>query len=364
MIRLTVPDVGEEELEAVRAVFATGMLVQGEQVAAFEAAVARRLGVAHAVACSSGTAALHLALTVLGIGPGDEVLVPAFTFPATGNAAALCGAQPVLVDVRPGTYAMDPRRAAERVSEHTRAVVPVHPFGLSADLEPILALAAERGLAVVEDAACALGADYQGRPCGTLGRMGCFSFHPRKAVTTGEGGMVVTGDGELARRLRALRNHGLERRQGRVECIAPGFNYRLTDFQAAIGLVQLGKLEGAIAARRRLAARYRQALEPIPWLTPPAEPQDRGHVYQSYVVTVSADRDRDALIAALREREVETTIGTYALNALDYYRRAYGAEPADCPVAYSLSRSTLALPLYAGMGEEAVDQVAEALRNA
>lgn len=363
-LRLTVPDVGEAELEAIREVFRSGMLVQGERVAALEAGVAARVGAVHAVACSSGTAALHLALLALGVGPGDEVVVPAFTYPATGNVVALCGARPVLADVRPDTFALDPEQAAARISPQTKAMLPVHPFGLSADMDALLALAAGRGVAVVEDAACALGATCGGRSCGALGRLGCFSFHPRKAITTAEGGMVATDDADLAARVRLLRNHGFVRDRGGADFVAAGLNYRMSDVHGAIGVVQLGKLDAAIDARRELAAAYGEALADLGWLALPAEPPGRRHIYQSYVVVVAEGRDRDAIIARLRESGVECTIGTYALHVLEFYRRAYGTAPDDFPVARALFERTLALPIYRGMTAGDVARVSELLHDA
>jgi len=364
MIRLTIPDTGPEELEAIREVLATGMLVQGERVAAFEGGLAERLGTPHAVACSSGTAALHLALLALDIGPGDEVIVPAFTYPATGNVVALCGATPVLVDVLPDTFAIDPEQVERHLSPRTRAILPVHPFGLSADFEPLLALAESSGAVLVEDAACALGATWHDRPCGTLGRLGCFSFHPRKAITTAEGGLVATADTELAERVRCLRNHGLVRREGHVDFVEAGLNYRMSEVHAAIGLVQLGKLDAAIADRRRVAAAYRATLADLPWLALPAEPPGRVHVYQSYVVVVREGRDRDAVIAHLRAGGAEATIGTYALHLLDFYARTCGLRPDDLPVARRLYERTVSLPIYRGMPDEAIARVAELLHDA
>jgi len=363
MIRLTIPDVGDDELAAIREVFRTGMLVQGEQVAALEAGVARRVGTAHAVACSSGTAALHLACLALGIGPGDEVIVPAFTYPATANVVAACGARPVLADVRPDTFAIDPADVAAKLTAHTKALVPVHPFGLAADMDPLAKLAEAHGLTVIEDAACALGASYHGTACGAMGHMGCFSFHPRKAITTAEGGMVTTDDAELADRLRVLRNHGMTRREGRVDFVAPGLNYRMSDVHGAIGVVQLGKLDAAIEARRRLATAYTAALADLPWLTLPAEPEGRCHIYQSYVVAVAEDVCRDAVMAHLHDHDVQCTIGTYALHLLDYYARTGGYRPDDFPVARALFERTITLPIYRGMPDDAVARVAELLHD-
>ena len=215
MIRLIIPEIGDEEVQAVSAVLRSGYLVQGKHVEDFEHRVAAFVGVKHAVAVSSGTAALHVALAALDIGPGDDVLVPDFTFPATANVVALLGATPVLVDVDPATFNTTADLLRPAITPRTKAIMPVHLFGQPAEMQPILDLAAEHGLAVVEDAACALGALYHGRPCGSLGQLGCFSFHPRKVITTGEGGMIVTDDDALAERLRLLRNHGMAKHAGR-----------------------------------------------------------------------------------------------------------------------------------------------------
>lgn len=364
VLRLTIPDVGDEELAAIGEVLASGMLVQGRFVAAFEAGLAERVGTRHAVACSSGTAALHLALLALGVGPGDEVIVPAFTYPATGNVVALCGAMPVLADVLPDTFAVDPEQVAAKITKRTKAIMPVHPFGLSADMAALLPLADEQGVAVVEDAACALGATCGDRPCGSMGRLGCFSFHPRKAITTAEGGAVTTDDDALAERIRVLRNHGLVRTKGWPDFAVAGLNYRMSDVHGAIGAVQIGKLDAAVEARRRLARVYREALADIEWLTLPAEPPGRRHVYQTFVTVVDEGRDRDALIAHLLVEGVESSIGTYALHLLSFYRRTCGHAPDDFPVARALFERTLSLPIYRGMTEADVAHVAEALRHA
>jgi dTDP-4-amino-4,6-dideoxygalactose transaminase len=364
MIRLTIPDVGCDELEAIREVLRSGMLVQGRCVAALEARLAERVGAAHAVACSSGTAALHLALLALGVGPGDEVIVPAFTYPASANVVVLCGARPVLADVRPDTFAVDPGQVEAKLSPATKAVMPVHPFGLSADMDALGALAERHRAAVVEDAACALGASCGRRPCGSMGRLGCFSFHPRKAITTAEGGAVTTDDAGLAERIRVLRNHGLVRREPWPDFVAAGFNYRMSDVHGAIGVVQLGKLDTIVAARRQIAAAYAEALGDLEWLALPAEPPGRPHIFQTYVTVVGGGRDRDGLVAHLREGGVESSIGTYALHLLGFYRRTFGYEPDDFPVARSLFERTLALPIYRGMTEADVDRVSGLLHDA
>ena len=267
-IRLALPCTDQDELEEIRAVLATGYLTQGPKVAEFERLVAARVGSRYAFAMSSCTTALHLSLVVAGVGPGDEVLVSDFTFPATANVVVQQGARPVLVDIDLDTLAMSVDDAATRVTARTKAIV--HPFGLAADMDPILALAARHGLAVIEDAATAIGATYWGRPCGSLGQLGCFSFHPRKVITTGEGGMITTSDEGLAERIRLLRSHGGVHQGRRYSYQAAGYNYRLSDILAALGVAQMRKLDRLIASKRLLAARLTERLRRLPGVTPRA----------------------------------------------------------------------------------------------
>lgn len=363
MLRIAEPSIDEEEIDAVAEVLRSGYLVQGQHVAAFEEAVALRTGSAHAVAVSSCTSALHLSLVALGIGRGDAVAVPAYSWPATINAVALCGARPTIVDIDPGTFGMDPHGLAERIrSDRVSAILPVHLFGGMASIEKIAQIADAAGVPIVEDAACALGATMNGIPAGRTGRAGCFSFHPRKAVTTGEGGVVVTDDKPLARRLRALRNHGLDPSSAVPEFILPGYNARMTDFQGAMGLVQMGKLDRIVAARRRLARRYDQLLARTS-VTTPVSASGACHAYQSYVVLLPEDAvgARPAIIAELREAGIESTIGTYALPFIRWVREKYGYEAADFPVVSRIERRALSLPLHERMSEQDQERVAACL---
>lgn len=276
------PVLGDEELENVGKCLASGYLTQGKFVARFEQSVADYLTCRHAVAVTSGTAALHLALLALSIGPGDEVVVPSLTWVATANAVSYVGATPVFADVRPETFTLDPEDLARALTPRTRAVIAVHLFGLCADMDEIRRMAAERDLFVVEDAACALGSSYQGRPAGTLGHVGCFSFHPRKVITTGEGGMLTTADDGLAAALRELRNHGCSPMPaGSPPWAMPdvprcGYNYRLTDIQGAVGCAQMEKIDAILAERARLAGVYTELLAASPLILP-AVPDDRVH---------------------------------------------------------------------------------------
>jgi dTDP-4-amino-4,6-dideoxygalactose transaminase len=362
-IPLAAPWTGDDELAEVGAVLASGYLSQGPKVAEFEQLVAKLVGSRHAVATSSCTTAMHLALVALDIGLGDEILVPDFTFPATANVVVQQGAVPVLVDVQPGTYNVEPAALAAHLTERTRAIMPVHLFGLSADLDPCLAFARNHGLAVIEDAACALGSTYRSRPCGSLGDVGCYSFHPRKVITTGEGGMVVTDDDDLAARLRLFRSHGGVRAGGRFTFHEAGFNYRLSDVHAALGVAQMRRLPDILARRRALADRLSKRLAAVGGVTPPSEPAWAGHVFQAYVTCLDEGVDRDAVVAGLAAHGIETTIGTYALHAQPFFGRTYGYRPGDLPWSYAASHQTLALPLYPQMTEDQADLVADALET-
>ncbi len=360
MIRLVVPEIGEDEILAVGEVLSSGYLVQGVHVEAFERLVADYVGVRHAVAVSSGTAALHLALLALDIRAGDEVIIPDFTFPATANVIVLAGATPVLVDVEPTTFNLDVTQLRQAITSHTRAIMPVHLFGLSADMDPILTIAEEFGIPVIEDAACALGASYYGRPCGSMGRIGCFSFHPRKVITTGEGGMAVTNDDELADRIRLLRNHGMVRQVGGMQFTQAGFNYRMTDFQGAMGRVQIQRLEDIVTRRSILAEAYGAALSRIPSIVLPATPAGLRHVWQSYVILIGDNISRDRIIDVLRERGIEATIGTYAVSA----QPAYAQINKMAPNSLRAFAHSLCLPLHSRLSLTDIEEVADCLIGA
>ena len=348
-IRLARPDVGEAELAAISEVVASGQLTMGSKVAEFESAIARAVGTAHAAAVSSGTAAIHLALLALEIGPGDEVIVPAYTFPATANAVELCGAHAVLVDVDPETFVVDPAAVAAAVTPRTRAMIAVHLFGRPVDWEA-LQTAVPQEVTLVEDAAGALGARYRGTPCGALGALACLSFHPRKIVTTGEGGAVTTDDAALDGAVRRFRHHGWT---SPGEMPAPGFNYRLPDLLCAMGIPQLKRLEELLAARERVAGWYDERLEHLV-LTPRAAEGDR-HGWQAYVVQL--DR-RDEALAALAEAGIEAQIGTWALHRLGAYR-----SQGPFPGADRAFERALALPLATSTTADEVDRVSSVLAD-
>ncbi len=359
-VRLARPDLGEAELAAVQRVFASRHLTLGPVLAEYERAMAAAAGTAFAVGCANGTAALHLAYLALDIGPGDEVVVPAYTFPATASAALFCGATPVFCDVAPGTDVAGAEQLAAAITPRTKALCVVHLFGYPVPMEPILELARERGLHVVEDAAGALGSRAGGRPAGASGDLACFSLHPRKVVTTGEGGAVTTDDESLARRVRRLRHHGIE--DGAFPEV--GLNYRMPDILAAIALPQLERLEEIVAARGAVAARYDAALAELDGMEPAPRPAGEGdrHSYQAYISRAPDRPTRDRLIAGLREHGVESQIGTYHVPGIAAYA-ARGYDASATPVARDAADRGLALPLYESLRPDEQDRVIAALAD-
>ena len=331
----------------------------GEYVGRFEREFAGFCEARHAVATSNGTTALHLALATLGIGPGDEVLVPDLTFVATANVVRYTGATPVLVDADPATWTLDPADARRKVTPRTRAIIPVHIYGHPADLDPLLALARERGLEVVEDAAEAHGARYKGRRVGAIGRIGAFSFYGNKIVTTGEGGMVVTSEAALAERAAFLRDHAMDpkRRYYHPEI---GFNYRMTNIQAAIGCAQLEQVEAILDRRKVIAATYEAGLAGLPGVTrPPAQPWAE-NVYWMYSVLVEPafGLSRDAVREGLRARGVDSRPFFVPLHELPPHRT-----DGAFPVATDLSRRGINLPSGTGLTTAEIETVCRALRE-
>ncbi len=363
-MRLHVPFIDEDEIAEIRKVLATGYLTQGAKTVELEQAVARLTQRKHAFAMSSCTTALHLSLVALGIDAGDEVLVADFTFPATANVVVQQRAIPVLVDIDLATFTMDPEDFRAKITCRSKAVIPVHAFGCSADMDPILDIARDNGLAVIEDAACAIGATYKDRPCGGMGDLGCFSFHPRKVITTGEGGAIVTEDPGLADRIQLLRNHGGVRTGYWYRYEAAGFNYRLSDVLAALGVAQMRKLEGLNALKRALATRLRERLADIPGVLPPMDPPWGGHIYQSFVILLDEGLDRDQIVEELRKRDIEATLGTYAVHAQPFFQREFGYKPGDLPGSAAAFSRSLALPFYAQLTEDDLDLIALSVRAA
>ena len=375
LIQISQPSTGEEEWQAAREPLMSGWLTQGPKVAQFERAFAQRHGVQHALATTSCTTGLHLILAALGIGPGDEVIVPAFTWVATANVVLYCGATPVLADVSRETYNVEPAEVARRLSARTRAVIAVHLFGLCADMQALQRVLPPH-VALIEDAACASGASYRGTPAGGLGLAAAFSFHPRKSITTGEGGMVTTNDERLADTANKLRNHGAEiseeqRHRGpRPYLLADfnllGFNYRMTDLQGAVGLVQLAKLDRFIAERDRWAAWYAGELASVPWLRTPRAPADGAHAWQAFVTYVDPERaplPRNEIMERLQQAGVSTRPGTHAVHLLGYYRQRFGMAAHDYPGARDCDANSMASPLHYRMSPDDYRQVVDAIKS-
>lgn len=374
-IQIAAPSVGDEEWEAVREPLASGWLTQGPKVAQFEEGFARRHGVDRALAVTSCTTGLQLALEALGVGSGDEVIVPSFTWVASANVVLHSGATPVLVDVDRETFNLDPKAVEEALTPRTRALMAVHMFGLCADVAGLREVIPE-DVSVIEDAACAAGASLRGVSAGALGDVAAFSFHPRKVITTGEGGMLTSNNTELAERADVLRNHGASvseevRHQGPQPYLlpdfpVPGFNFRMTDLQAAVGCVQLEKLDGLIAQREAHALFYREALRDIEWLRLPAIPGDGQHGWQAFVCYVdpgSAPAPRNQMMERLQERGIATRPGTHAVHTLSYYRDRFSLDADALPAARDCALNSLAIPFHNQMDEDDLSYVVDALRG-
>ncbi|WP_028059329.1 DegT/DnrJ/EryC1/StrS family aminotransferase [Candidatus Solirubrobacter pratensis] len=356
------------EAEALAEVIASGWVSQGPRVQAFENAFAARVGAEHAIATTNCTTALHLALYASGVGPGDEVIVPSLSFIATANAVWHCGATPVFADVEPLTYNLDPVAAERAITPRTKAIMPVHQIGLPADMDGFFAIGERHGVKIIEDAACAIGATYKGRPIGSLESPACFSLHPRKVITSGEGGMITTNDGALADRLRKLRQHAMDlsdlARHNAKDILFEsyperGWNTRMTDMQAALGLCQLQALDEIVAERKRQADRYTAALASIPLLEPPYEPGYAVRTWQSYAVRVSpsAPIDRTELMRRLLHDGVATRRGVMAIH----HEPAYAGTDLLLPHTEAAARDSILLPLFPGLGDDAQDYVIERL---
>jgi dTDP-4-amino-4,6-dideoxygalactose transaminase len=371
MISITEPYFDKEEGRLVQEVLDSKWVTQGPKTAMFERLFAERHKLDHALATTSCTAALHLATLALGLGPGDEVIVPAFTWVTSAHAAEYVGAKAVFADVELETFNIDPKALESAITPRTKAVVVVHLFGKAARMDAIMDLARRHGLAVIEDAACAVGTTFQGACVGGIGDMGCFSFHPRKVITTGEGGMVTTNRKDLADRTKSLRNHGATGPARGSDPTKPyamgtfdimGFNLRLSDIQAAIGIAQMAKLDGLLSERRRLALRYTELLHEVEEIVLPTD--DPGHTYQSYVVRLAKnDREkRNSIMEDLAVQKIQTRPGTHAVHRLGYYTAKYGLRPEQFPKACIAEDATITLPIFPGMTDEQQIQVTTLLK--
>ena len=368
------PHVAEEEIAAVVATMRSGWLTTGQQTASFERAFAEALGVKHAVAVNSATAALHLALDAVGLKAGDEVLVPTMTFAATAEVVTYFGARPVLVDCEPDTLNIATEHARQVVTPRCRAIIPVHFAGHPCDMAPVAEFAAEHRLHVIEDAAHALPAWYRGRLVGTLGDMACFSFYATKTITTGEGGMLTTDDDRTAERVRMMSLHGISKDAWKrysaegswyYEIIRPGFKYNLTDLAASIGIEQLKKHRRFWEARKRIAERYNRAFADMAEIVRPACRDDVEHAWHLYVIRLDLDRltiTRGEFIEALRQRRIGTSVHFIPLHLHPYYRETYGYGAADLPNATAAFERIVSLPIFPDMADDDIEDVIDAVR--
>ena len=371
-------------MRAIQRPLETGWVVQGPYVAEFEDRFGKYIGAEHAVATTSCTTALHLAVAILDLKPGDEVVVPAFTWVSTANVVEYMGATPRFCDVDLATFNVDPSQLEEAIGPRTVGMIPVHLFGLCADMKAIKEVAERHDLWTVEDAACGFGSWQDGRHAGTFGDIGAFSFHPRKSITTGEGGMLTTGDAERAELARTLREHGGDRTDlARHESSGSflladfnhlGYNYRMTDLQGALGCAQMERADELLDERRRLAGRYDEALAGLEWLATPRVPDGDVHGYQSYVCLYGEEptmgshqelhRARNALMLRLEQRGIATRQGTHAPVTTGYYSGKYDLSEEDFPAAVMAERLSIALPLYPGMSDDEQDLVVRELFSA
>ncbi len=365
------PEFGDAEMAAVADVLKSGWASQGPAVARFEEQFAERVGARYAVATSSCTTALHLALVLAGVGPGDEVICPSYSFIATANAILYVGATPVFAEIDRATWNIDAGDALRRKTPRTKAVLPVHQVGLAADLDAFAPFE-NAGIAIVEDAACAIGSTYRGRSIGAHGRLTCFSFHPRKTVSTGEGGMITTDDAAVADRARRLRSHGasvsaLSRHQAKglvfEQYAELGYNYRLSDVQAAIGIVQLAKLDSSIGRRRAIADRYDAAFRSLPQVQLPARPPYAGHAFQSYglLLTSACRPSRDEVLQALVDRGISCRRGIPPIHLEPLYVSLVGR--ISLPVTEAVADRSLFLPMFASLEPVDQDRVIDAVRE-
>ena len=374
IIQISLPVTGEEEWQAAKEPFMTGWLTSGPKVAEFEKLFAQRHDVKHAYAVTSATTALHLALVALGVSAGDEVIVPAFTWVSTANVVLYCGATVVFADIDTVTFNIDINDLKKRITSKTKAIIPVHLFGLCADIDAIKAIAPN--IPLVEDGACAAGSGYKGKAAGSLGDIGCFSFHPRKSVTTGEGGMITTNNDQLGEMIGILRNHGAslseeQRHKGPKPYILPdfnmmGFNYRMTDIQGAVGVVQIKKLDTFIDERQKWADFYTKELANIPWLRTPQVPNGYKHGWQSYVLFIDETKSpmkRNDMMEYLQQQGISTRPGTHAVHMLGYYANTYNIKPHDYMGAFQCNEYSMSIPLHNKMNEEDFKYVVEKIKS-
>ena len=363
MIRLNVPDITEAEIEAAAKALRSGQLTQGDETINFEREFARRVGASSAIAVSSATTGLELALWTLGVGEGDEVIIPDYSWPATGNAVVSVGAIPVFADITLDTYCLDPSKVEELVSERTKAIMPVHAFGHMSDMKAIVEMASRLGIAVVEDAACAFGSSQEGLSAGRWGDFGVFSFHPRKILTTGEGGMVLASQPKLVEKARKARTHGASRTGLFAEFDDFGFNFRISEMQAAIGVVQLERSHELLSVRRSNAEALKSLLSEVELVSLPNELDGFTHSYQSFVVLLDSSINRDEVVRELASKEIETTLGTYSMTSQKSFNKfVHPQTSTSLANSHFAFKQAISLPLHTKLSMHDLEFIADALR--
>ncbi len=363
-ISLSAQDITDAEIDAVTTVLRSDRLSLGPRLVDFEREFQQRLGVKHAIACSSGTTALHLCWHALGIGPGDEVITTPFSFIASSNSIMFDGGVPVFVDIDPATWQIDPNRIEAAITPRTKALLPVDVFGATPDMDAVWNIARRHNLRVIEDSCEALGTTYKDRPAGSLGEAGVFGFYPNKQITTGEGGMVVTSDDEIAFKVRSLANQGRDPDAGWLAHARLGFNYRMTEMQAAMGAVQMQRLDEIIAQRDRVAQMYVDRLRDEPRVSVQVQPEQVRMNWFVFVVRLAEDytrEQRDAILAGLREQQIGCNNYFTPIHLQPFYVERFGFKPGDFPITEALSARTIALPFHNHLTEEEVKRTVTAL---
>lgn len=367
MIRLSQPVINEDCIDEISNILKSGMLVQGKFVERFEKDLCNYIDSPYVLATSSGTASLHLALLALGIKQGDVVFLPAFTFPATANVVEIVGAETFLIDVDIESYNIDTKKLEDSIKSYKgdnepKAIIVVHEFGAPCNMDEVLRIARKYNLYIIEDAACALGTEWNGKHVGTFGDIGCFSWHPRKAITTGEGGAITTTNEELYKKIQLLRNHGIERSEkGNIDFLLPGLNYRLTEFQAAMGIYQLTSFNEILKKRRGLASEYLNKLAETKSITLPTTID--GHSWQTFMIILSEQYNRTKVIDEMRRRGIETNLGAQALHMMSYYKEKYRYKIEDFPNAALLYEQGLVLPLHTLLSYDDLELISFHLRK-
>jgi perosamine synthetase len=365
-INLARPYFDNDEILEVQKVLDSGWVSQGPKVKEFEEKVANFIGVKYAIAVTNCTCALHLANLSIGLTKEDETIVADYTFPATGHSVLYCGAKPVFCDIDSKTYNIDPQKIEDKITKKTKAIIPVHTFGQPANMDQIMKTAKKHDLFVIEDAACALGAKFKGKYAGTIGDIGCFSFHARKGITTGEGGMVVTNNKEIAEKIRYLSVFGMktawERKTIKGFMIPEfhdlGYNYKMSDISAAIGVAQMKKIDRIIKKKQDLAKYWDDILDRMDFITKPFNSIHCTHVYQSYIALVDKQINRNAVIEKMAQQGIQTQIGTYA----SHIQPVYGYKK-KCPVSFDVYNRAIALPIYYSLKEKEMDEISKILQN-